>query len=106
MQDPTETLGRQASQALGVRVRVGVGVGDLLGLRQVERDQVQALGVQQLQLGGQRLLAEARYTAVRGHHHDQAPCAHHLPRLLHDGPGQVKHACTALERSCLTYPEP
>jgi hypothetical protein len=54
----------------------------LLGLREIQRDHVEALGVQQLQLGRQRLLAQAGHAAVGARHDHQAPRADHVPRLL------------------------
>ncbi len=38
--------------------------------------------MQQLQLGGQRLLAQAGHAAVGTRHDHQAPRADHVPRLL------------------------
>ncbi len=71
-----------ASQARLPRRGAGRRGARLLGLREVQRDHVEALGVQQLQLGGQRLLAQAGHAAIGARHNHQAPRADHMPRLL------------------------
>lgn len=49
-----------------------------MGLGKVEGQQVQALIVQQLQLGGELLLLEADDPTPRLDDKDHAPAAHHL----------------------------
>ena len=50
----------------------------LVRLRKVERQQVKALVVQELQLGVEFLLFEAQHSVVSLDHQDQAPVAHHM----------------------------
>jgi len=49
---------------------------------QVESNKVEALAVEQLQLGAEILLMQVGNAAVRLHHHYLSPCHLHMPRLL------------------------
>lgn len=63
----------------------------VLGLGKVESQQVQALVVQQLELGGELLLLEANDPTPRLDDEDHAPAADHLLWSLHERHSKICH---------------